>query len=54
MGQTSLDRFFQTYKEGPGADKWSGYFDSYHSHFKKFRGQEKVGNVTAKGFETLR
>ena len=35
-----LRAFFAARSEGPGIWKWDHYFDVYHRHFKRFRGQE--------------
>jgi hypothetical protein len=32
--------FFEAHKKGHGIWKWNHYFDIYHRHFSRFRGQE--------------
>jgi len=35
-----LRDYFQNHRKGPGIWKWDHYFDIYHRHFERFRGQE--------------
>jgi hypothetical protein len=35
-----LRMFFEAHKKGHGIWKWSHYFEIYHRHFSRFRGQE--------------
>jgi Methyltransferase domain len=35
-----LQDFFKNRNEGPGIWKWEHYFDIYHRHFHRFRGQQ--------------
>jgi hypothetical protein len=32
--------YFKSHREGPGIWKWNHYFDIYHRHFNRFRGQQ--------------
>lgn len=38
--QNPLLEFFENRKEGRGIWKWNHYFEIYHRHFQRFRGQE--------------
>ncbi len=47
-----LRMFFEAHKKGHGIWKWSHYFEIYHRHFSRFRGQEahvlEIGIYTVK------
>jgi Methyltransferase domain len=35
-----LEEYFDSHTSGPGIWKWRHYFEIYHRHFEKFRGEE--------------
>ncbi len=35
-----LWEYFSQYRQGPGIWKWTHYFEAYHRHFERFRGQQ--------------
>ena len=42
MSTNDLQKWFASYKSGPGVHKWLSYLDLYHRYFDKYRHQDKV------------
>jgi cephalosporin hydroxylase len=40
LSDNPIKKYFDAYTDGNGIWKWNHYFDIYHRHFEKFRGEE--------------